>query len=133
MSIYLLDGVGAGFLLVLFGLGLLFIFIAILAEAMLMQWMNYEPVFKKALLRSFVVNLISLGAGFILTSSSSRLFHLENMAGFAMMFALTLLIETTGLYLMYREKPISRTVLVSLVMNAVTYILAYILIIGIYS
>lgn len=133
MSIYLLDGVGAGFLLLLFGLGVLFIFIAILAEAMVMQWMKYEAVFKKALLRSFVVNLISLGAGFILTSSSSQLFHLENMAGFALMFAVTLLIETTGLYLMYREKPISKTVLVSLVMNAVTYILAYILIIGIYS
>jgi hypothetical protein len=133
MSIYFLDGVGAGFLLLLFGLGVLFIFIAILAEAMVMQLMKYEPIFKKALLRSFVVNLISLAAGFILTSSSSELFHLENMAGFALMFAVTLLIETTGLYLMYKEKPVIRTVLVSLVMNAVTYLLAYILIIGIYS
>ena len=133
MSIYLLDGVGAGFLLLLFGLGVLFIFIAILAEAMVMQLMKYEPVFKKALLRSFVVNLISLAAGFILTSSSSDLFHLENMAGFALMFAVTLLIETTGLYLMYKEKPVTKTLLVSLVMNAVTYLLAYILIIGIYS
>ena len=100
---------------------------------MVMQWMKYEPVFKKALLRSFVVNLISLAAGFILTSSSSDLFHLENMAGFALMFAVTLLIETTGLYLMYKEKPVTKTLLVSLVMNAVTYLLAYILIIGIYS
>ncbi len=133
MSIYLLDGVGAGFLLLLFGLGVLFIFIAILAEAMVMQWMKYEQVKKKALLRSFVVNLISLAAGFILTSSSSDLFHLENMAGFALMFAVTLLIETTGLYLMYKEKPVTKTLLVSLVMNAVTYLLAYILIIGIYS
>jgi hypothetical protein len=133
MSIYLLDGVGAGFLLLLFGLGVLFIFIAILAEAMVMQLMKYEPVFKKALLRSFVVNLISLAAGFILTSSSSNLFHLENMAGFALMFAVTLLIETIGLYLMYKEKPVTKTLLVSLVMNVVTYLLAYILIIGIYS
>ncbi|MBK6827809.1 MAG: hypothetical protein KA229_11010 [Chitinophagaceae bacterium] len=133
MSIYLLDGVGAGFLLLLFGLGVLFIFIAILAEAMVMQLMKYEPVFKKAMLRSFVVNLISLAAGFILTSSSSSLFHLENMAGFALMFAVTLLIETIGLYLMYREKPVTKTLLVSLVMNVVTYLLAYILIIGIYS
>ena len=133
MSIYLLDGVGAGFLLLLFGLGVLFIFIAILAEAMVMQWMKYEPVFKKALLRLFVVNLISLAVGFILTSSSSDLFHLENMAGFALMFAVTLLIETTGLYMMYKEKPVTKTLLVSLVMNAVTYLLAYILIIGIYS
>ena len=42
MSIYLLDGVGAGFLLLLFGLGVLFIFIAILAEAMVMQWMKCD-------------------------------------------------------------------------------------------
>lgn len=133
MSIYLLDGVGAGFLLFLFGLGILFLIIAILAEAMVMQLMKYEPVFKKAVLRSFVVNLISLAAGFILTSSSSALFHLENMAGFALMFAVTMLIETTGLYLMYKEKPLARTILVSLLMNLLTYLLAYILIIGIYS
>ena len=133
MSVYLLDGVGAGILLLLFGLGVLFIVIAILAEAMIMQWMKYEAVFKKALLRSFVVNLVSLAAGFILTTSAPDLFHLENMGGFVLMFAATLLLETTGLYLMYKTQPLSKTLLVSLVMNAVTYLLAYLLINGIYS
>ena len=47
--------------------------------------------------------------------------------------AVLLLIETIGLYLMYKEKPVTKTLLVSLVMNVVTYLLAYILIIGIYS
>lgn len=128
MQFFLLDGVGAGFLLFLFGLGLLFIIIVILVEAAVMQWMKYITAYKTAFIHSLTVNLVSLAAGLILAGLNNELFQLKNMAGFGVMFAVTLLIEFLLLFLMNRTKPASRTALVCGVMNAVTYLVAFFII-----
>lgn len=125
MQFFLLDGVGAAFLLVLFGLGLLFIIIAILVEAAVMLWMKYILTYKTAFIHSLTVNVVSLAAGFILSGANSDLFQLNNMAGFGVMFAVTLLVEFLLLYFMNKTKPASQTALVCLVMNAVTYLVAF--------
>lgn len=128
MTLYLLDGVGAGFLLLLFALGIAFLLIAILLEAFIMQWMKFELIFQKALIRSLAVNLISLAAGFLLTSIDAEFFELSNPAGFAIFFAVTVLVEFVFLHILYAEKSFSDKLKVSIVMNLCTYLLAFILI-----
>lgn len=133
MRIILLDGVGAGILLFLFGLGLLFIIIAILLEAMIMQWMKMHASFKVALPQSVGVNIASLASGFVLSSIDSDLFHLNNMAGFGVMFLVTVIIEFILLYLMNKKEPVKKILLICLAMNMATYLAAFILIQGIFN
>ena len=128
MSYYLLDGVGGAFLIVLFGLGLLFIVIAILLEAAILQWMKYIQTYKTALVHSLTVNLVSLAAGFILSFSDNSFLNLGDLRGFAIFFLVTYVVELGVLYLMNKTQPLRRTALVCLVMNALTYLLAYLLI-----
>ena len=130
MSFYLLDGVGAGFLLLLFALGLAFLLIAILLEAFIMQRMKFELLFQKALVNSLAANLVSLAAGFLITSIDQERFALDNMGGFAIFFAVTVLVEAAVLYLIYRSKPFAQILQTSLLMNACTYLIAFLLIKG---
>lgn len=125
MSLYLLDGIGAGFLVYFFGIGLLFITCIIFIEAAVMFWMKYQPLFKKAFLQSVAVNLLSLAGGFLLIEIDSNLFGFDSYAGFGLMFASTLLLETSLLYFLNREKLPEKTLLVSFVMNFVTYLIAF--------
>lgn len=128
MKIILLDGVGAGFLIYLFGAGLLFIFVAVMLEALVMQWMQYQTPFKKSFLQSLAVNLLSLAGGYVLIETDSDLFQLNNKAGFGLMFVSTLLLETALLYNLNRKKTLKQTIAVCLVMNLVTYFIAFLII-----
>lgn len=130
MNSILLDGVGAGFLLFLFGLGLLFIIITIVLEAIVMRWAKYQPVFKKALLQSVVVNLVSLAAGFVLSGVSDNLFNISNISGFGLMFGVTIILEFALLYFMNKSTPLAKTLGVCLMMNLVTYAIAFLLLPG---
>ncbi len=128
MKPILLDGVGAGFLVVIFALGVLFIFAVIFVEAIIMRKMQYHPAFRKSLLHSTVVNALSLAAGFVLINADNNLFQLDNMAGLALMFAMTLVVELLLLYLMNRLVPLKRTLIVCFVMNLFTYAIALLII-----
>jgi hypothetical protein len=130
MKIILLDGVGAGFLLFIFLLGLVFIVIAILIEAFVIQRMKYQPTYSKSLVQSLVANLASLAAGFILIRSSGDLFQIDNMAGFAILFVISIAIECLVLFLMNKNVPFIQTLKVSAVMNLVTYAIAVLVILG---
>lgn len=127
MQLFLLDGAGAGILLLFFGLGLLFIFLAILLETFVMLQMKYHSVIRKAFIQSLAANLLSLAAGFILIGIDNNLFQLDNIGGFGLMFAATILVETVTLYIMNEAKPVQKTILVSLVMNLTTYMLAFLI------
>ncbi len=127
VNIYLLDGVGAGILLLFFGLGLVFIIAIILLEAWIMQKMKYHAVYKQALLQSLVANLATLGAGFIMIDSGLEIFEMEKPIGFAGLFAATLVLETLILWLMNRKTPFKKTLAVSVVMNLASYLIAFIL------
>ena len=127
VNIYLLDGVGAGILLLFFGLGLVFIIAIILLEAWIMQKMKYHAVYKQALLQSLVANLATLGAGFIMIDSGLEIFEMEKPIGFAGLFAATLVLETLILWLMNRKMPFKKTLAVSVVMNLASDLIAFIL------
>jgi hypothetical protein len=127
VNITLLDGVGAGFILVLFGLGLLFILLAVFIEGVVMMKMKYHNVFKRALLHSLVANLVSLALGFILINSDREFYNIEYFSGFVSLFAITLVSEFMVLYLMNRKESLLRTLTVCVVMNLVTYLLAFLL------
>lgn len=128
MKIILLDAAGAGLLIYFFGIGLLFILVAVMLEALVMQWMRYQAPFKKSFLQSLAVNLLSLAGGYLLIETDSDLFQPDNMTGFGIMFAATLFLETVLLYYLNREKPLKQTMAVCLVMNLVTYLIAFFII-----
>jgi hypothetical protein len=69
--------------------------------------------------------LLSLAGGFLLIEIDSNLFDFDSYVGFGLMFASTLLLETGLLYFLNREKLFEKTLLVSFVMNFVTYLVAF--------
>lgn len=128
MKYTLLDGVGAGFLVFFFLIGLVFIIVAILMEALVMQKMKYHATYKKCLGQSTVVNLVSLAAGYVIIESGGELFQIDNLAGFAILFAVTVVLEGLVLFLMNNKIPVIQTIKVSLVMNLVSYAIALLII-----
>jgi hypothetical protein len=95
-----------------------------------MSLMRYHPAYKRSLLHSLVVNLISLAAGFVLTDIDGDLFQLDNWSGLSLMFLITVILEFTALYLMNRSMPVMRTLGVCLLMNLLTYAIAVLLILA---
>jgi len=129
VKFFLLDGAGAGILVFIFALGLLFIISIIFIEAVVMWKMKLHPVYGRSLLHSLVVNLVSLAAGFVLVEIDSDLFHLDNMGGLGIMFGMTLLVEYLLLYLMNRTVPVKRLMTICFLMNLVSYAIALLIII----
>lgn len=121
---YLLDGVGAIFFVLAFGLGLVFLLIAIFVEAWVMTKFKYVEAYRRATVVSLTANLVSLAAGFIFITSTD-FFSENNVLGFGLLFGITLLLECLVLHLMNKGKPLKDTILVTVVMNAVTYAIAF--------
>jgi hypothetical protein len=122
MKLFLLDAGGAGLVIAVL---LAFMFAAIVIEAIIMMLMKYNKA-GKAFLDSLVINLVSLGAGYItlyfytsLEMSSNELLNLF------LLFLLTVLIEGVTLYLLNRSKPANKTILVAVVINLTTYLGLY--------
>jgi hypothetical protein len=127
MKFYLLDGAGAGILIALFGVGILFLLLAVALEAIVIQKMKYQFIFRVSLIQSVVANLVSLAAGFVLSAVSEVQFAIDNYTGLAILFVVTVLLEFIVLYLMNKTKPVRRTLAVCLVMNLVTYAIAFLI------
>jgi len=127
VKIILLDGAGAGLLIALFGIGLLFLLLAVVLEAIVMQRMKYQFIFRVSLIQSLVANLVSLAAGFVLSSVSENQFAIDNYTGFAILFAVTVLLEFIVLYFMNKTQPAKRTLMVCFMMNLVTYAVAFLI------
>lgn len=122
MKLFMLDAGGAG--LVLFVL-LVFMFIAIIAEAAIMMLMKYNKP-GKALLDSLVINLVSLGAGYIvLYLYESPDFSSNELLNLFLLYLLTVLAEGITLYFLNRTKPLSKTILVVFIINLITYLALY--------
>ena len=124
MSLYFLDAGGAGLYFLVIGLFIFFIVLAILLEAAIMIWMKYNTSLKKTFLDSLVINIASLAAGFALLNFFDTLGY-YTLPALAILYAVTVIIETTILQLLNRKHKLSRTLLVSLLMNLVTYIILY--------
>ena len=124
MNVYFLDAGGAGLYFLVIGLFILFMVLAILLEAAIMIWMKYNTTLKKTFLDSLIINIASLAAGFLLLNFFDTLGN-YTLSALAILYAVTVIIETIILQLLNRKHKFSRTLLVSLLMNLVTYIILY--------
>ena len=124
MNVYFLDAGGAGLYFLVIGLFILFMVLAILLEAAIMIWMKYNTSLKKTFLDSLIINIASLAAGFLLLNFFDTLGN-YTLSALAILYAVTVIIETTILQLLNRKHTLSKTLLVSLLMNLVTYIILY--------
>jgi hypothetical protein len=124
LHLYLLDGGGAGLLFYGLFLALLFTLVAILVEATIMTLFKYNP-FSRSVGHSAIINIASLIVGFLLIAYSTDIFNLDKISGFIAFYIATILVEFPILYLLNKQKPISKTLLVCIVMNLVTYIILY--------
>ena len=119
MKIFLLDAGGAGLVVAVL---LMFMFAAIVIEAITMLLMKYNKA-GKAFLDSLVINLVSLGAGYIVLYFYTSLEMTSNeLLNLFLLFLLTVLIEGITLHLMNRSKPVNKTILVAFVINLITYL-----------
>ena len=122
MKFYLLDAGGAGLVL---GFMIIFMIAAVVVEALLMLALKYNHV-GKCFLDSLVINLVSLGIGFIMLRIGDTLDFTDNdYLNYLLLFLITVITECITLYLMNRSKPFSRTLLVAFVINLVSYGLLY--------
>jgi hypothetical protein len=119
MHKYLLDAGGAG---LVFGIMIIFMIIAVVAEALVMIIMKYNKG-GKAFLDSFLANLASLIAGYILLllPGSSLYFFDSEVLNWLVLYGGTVVVEFVVLWLLNRKHSAGKTWLVSIVMNIVTY------------
>lgn len=99
-----------------------FMFLAILIEAIMMMLLKYNKP-GKTLLDSLVINLVSLGAGYLIIYSLGSLDFTDNeYLNLFVLYLLTVLIEGICLYLLNRTKPLNKTLLTVFVINIITYL-----------
>jgi len=102
--------------------------VTIALEAVTMIILKYNKA-GKAFLDSFLINLVSMGAGFLLLFSDSDLFEITDNAivGLAILFLITVVIEFLILYLLNRKLSVQKTLIASVVINLVSYLLYYLI------
>ena len=96
MNFYLLDAAAPG---LIFGVMIIFMIITIVLEAVTMIIMKYNKA-GKAFLDSFLANLVSMGAGFVILLSGSGLFEIADSAilSVGILFLITVVVEFLILY-----------------------------------
>ena len=123
MNFYLLDAAAPG---LIYGVMIFFMLITIVLEAVIMIIMKYNKA-GKAFLDSFIINLVSMGAGFGILFTGTGLFEIVDSAALSIfiLFPITAAVEFVVLYLLNRKTTIQRTIVISLVINIVSYLLFY--------
>ena len=122
---YFLDAGGAGLIFIAYGLIILFILLAIVLESIVMMLLKYNTRFLKAFRDSFLVNIASLAAGFVLLKLFYDFFSYYSLINIAILYGLSVLIEGFLLQVLNKDRPLTRTFLVCLLMNIVSYALLY--------
>ena len=125
MNFYLLDAAAPG---LIFGVMIIFMIVTIVLEAVTMIIMKYNKA-GKAFLDSLLINLVSMGAGFMLLFSDSDLFEITDnpIVGIGILFLITVVIEFSILYLLNRKLPVLKTLIAAIVINIVSYLLYYLI------
>jgi hypothetical protein len=125
MSYTLLDAGGAALLVFVLGAGILFLLLAILIEAIFIQRMGLVTHFGKAILQSFLANLVTVLIGFLLLSIMGDIFFDYIWVSLAICYPITVVIEAWVLHLLNKEHTLRESFRVSIYMNIATYILLY--------
>lgn len=121
---FFLDAGGAGLFYIFLGIGLLFLALAILVEALVMMMLNYV-IFRTAIWQSLIVNLLSVIVGYFMIEIAADTFNIDQLTGLTAMFLVTLFVEFIGLYLLNMKLPLRKTIITVLVMNLVTYLILF--------
>ncbi|MFI5133350.1 MAG: hypothetical protein ACHQEB_03385 [Chitinophagales bacterium] len=117
MAITLLDASLAGLAeLILIG----YMLVVTLVEAVVMLVFKFNP-FGKCLLDAFLVNLASLGVGYLISSSYNITLGGDSYTSLLVAFIVTLIIEGLLLQLLNRKKSPKKVWQVNILMNAITY------------
>jgi len=120
MSFYLLDAAAPGLVV---GVMIIFMMVTIVLEAVTMLIMKYNKA-GKVFLDAFIINLVSMAAGFLLLTGGLGLLNSTDIIlNLFIPFLVTVLIEFALLWLLNRRKPVQKTLLVAVVINIVTYLL----------
>jgi hypothetical protein len=129
MRIILLDAGGAG---LAYAALAIFMIIAVVTEAVVMMIMRYNNA-GKSFLDSFVANVTSLVAGYLLFAATGSGFYIVDSVifNFLLLLVITVAVEFAVLYFMNRGRPANKTFLVATVMNVATYIILYFFVEGI--
>ena len=128
MHYSLLDAGGAALLVIVLGAGILFLVLAIVIEAFFIKGMGLVEHFGKAMLQSFLANLITVIAGYLLMFVAGEYFFDYIWITLAFCYVITVLIEAKILQAMNHGSTFRGTFRVSVYMNIVTYVLLYILV-----
>ncbi len=125
MNFYLLDAAAPG---LIFGVMIVFMIVTIILEAVTLIIMKYNKA-GNAFLGSFLANLVSMGAGFIILLSGSGLFEIADSAilSIGILFLITVVVEFAILYLLNRKLPVQKTLIAAIVINLVSYLLYYLI------
>jgi hypothetical protein len=122
--LFLLDVVDAGVSSSIDKKFLLVIAFTIVIEALLMLLLKFNH-FSKSALDSSIVNISSLAIGFILIKYFPSLFGSYSFINILILLVITIAIETPVLYLFNKKKLFTRILIVSSVMNIVSYALFF--------
>ena len=119
MNFYLLDAAGAGLVI---GFLIIFMLLAIFVEAIALLLLKYNNA-GRCFLDAFIVNLASLGVGFLLANFTSAGLDITESGylNLFLLFLITVVVEFVFLYLLNRKKPIQKTIVTALLMNVVSY------------
>lgn len=125
MNFYLLDAAAPGLIV---GVMIIFMLIIIVLEAVTMLIMKYNKA-GKAFLDSLLINLVSMGAGFlILLLGVGKLGIIGNAyINLLALFAITVLVEFAVLFLLNRRIPIRKTLLAAVIINIISYLFYYLI------
>ena len=125
MNFYLLDAAAPG---LIFAALIIFMIVTIVLEAVTMIILKYNKA-GKSFLDSFLINLVSMGAGFVILSTGTGLFEIVDNAYFSILilFIITVIVEFLILYLLNRELPVQKTLITAIVINIVSYLLFYLI------
>ena len=123
LTILLDGGISTKGLQALFFTVIALLILIILIEAVVMLFFNFNK-FGKCLLDSFLVNLASLIAGFILSSLNLSISVLDNPGNITVILIallVTIVVEGWVLQLLNMKKPAKKVWLVCAVMNIISY------------
>ena len=121
MNQFILDAGGAVLILVF---AVIFLFITVVVEGLIMWIMKYNNA-GKSFLDALIINLVSMAAGYLLTLVSGRPFDLDNLSDFLILYIITFVIEFIVLYFLNRKLPVQKTLLTAIVINIVSYLILY--------
>ena len=125
MNFYLLDAAAPG---LIFAALIIFMIVTIVLEAVTMIILKYNKA-GKSFLDSFLINLVSMGAGFVILSTGTGLFEIVDNAylSILILFVITVIVEFLILYLLNRKLPVQKTLITAIVINIVSYLLFYLI------